>query len=231
MYRRARYLPAGDEGLLIEFGNEIHQRIHRQVYSMTLGVEETQIQGIKEIIPSYRSLLIAYDPSVISFKCLANQLKKIERRISHAKIPEPRRVQIPTVYGGEFGPDLEFVASHHGLTSEEVIRIHTSQDYLVYMLGFTPGFPYLGGNLENIATPRLKTPRIKVPAGSVGIAENQTGIYPIESPGGWQIIGRTPLKLFNPLQPPHFLLAAGDMVRFIAIDEKHYMDLSEYGSP
>ena len=125
---------------------------------------------------------------------------------------------------------MDFVADHHGLTPEEIIRIHSSQDYLVYMLGFTPGFPYLGGNLEEIGTPRLKMPRIKVPAGSVGIAENQTGIYPIESPGGWQIIGRTPLKLFNPLQPPHFLLAAGDMVRFIPIDEKQYMDLLNYGS-
>jgi len=224
-------LPAGDEGLLIEFGNEIHLDTHHRVYAMARALEEAAIRGVEEIIPSYRSLLVPYDPLVISFKGLKDQVKSIEKDLSHTEIPEHRRVEIPTLYGGEFGSDLDFVATHHGLTPEEVIRIHCSQGYLVYMLGFTPGFPYLGGNLEEIATPRLKTPRIKVPAGSVGIAENQTGIYPIESPGGWRIIGRTPCKLFNPLRPPHFLLAAGDMVRFIPIDEKQNMDLSEYGSP
>jgi len=204
MYRRPRYLPAGDEGLLIEFGNEIRLDVHHRVHSMARAVEEAMIQGIEEVIPSYRSLLVAYDPLVISFKDLTRCLRKIERSLSLVRIAEHRRVGIPTLYGGEFGPDLDFVARHNGMTPEEVIRIHSSQDYLVYMLGFTPGFPYLGGNLEEIATPRLKTPRIKVPASSVGIAENQTGIYAIESPGGWRIIGRTPLKLFNSLQPPHY---------------------------
>ncbi len=197
---------------------------------MVRAIEEAPIRGVEEIIPSYRSILIAYDPLVVGFKDLTYQVKSIEKNLSRGKILEHRRVEIPTLYGGKFGPDLDFVASLHGLTPEEVVRIHTSQDYLVYMLGFTPGFPYLG-NLEEIATPRLKTPRIKVPAGSVGIAENQTGIYPIESPGGWQIIGRTPLKLFNPLRPPHFLLAAGDMVRFIPIDDRRYAELSNHGNP
>ncbi len=198
---------------------------------MARAVEEAHIAGIEEIIPSYRSLLVAYDPQLISFEDLTDQLKDIEKTLSGVKIPEHRRVEIPTLYGGEFGPDLDFVARHHGLTSEEVIRIHSSQDYLVYMLGFTPGFAYLGGNLEKIATPRLNTPRVEVPAGSVGIAENQTGIYPIESPGGWQIIGRTPLTLFNPFQPPHFLLMVGDMVRFIPIDDRRYAELLNHGSP
>ncbi len=231
MYRRPRYLPAGDAGLLIEFGNEIHPDTHHRVYGMARAIEDATIKGIEEIIPSYRSLLIGYDPLVISFKGLKDQARRIEKNLSHCTLPEHCRVEIPTLYGGEFGPDLDFVASLHGLTPEEVVRIHSRQDYLVYMLGFTPGFPYLGGNLEGIATPRLKTPRIKVPGGSVGIAENQTGIYPIESPGGWRIIGRTPLTLFNPLRPPHFLLAAGDMVRFIPINEEQYTDLSEHGSP
>jgi KipI family sensor histidine kinase inhibitor len=203
---------------------------HTIEFTLWFGLSKRP-QGVEEIIPSYRSLLISYDPRVIGFKDLTDQVKSIEKTLSRGKILEHRRIEIPTLYGGEFGPDLDFVASLHGLTPEEVVRIHSSQDYLVYMLGFTPGFPYLGGNLEEIATPRLKTPRIKVPAGSVGIAENQTGIYPIESPGGWQIIGRTPVNLFNPLRPPHFLLAAGDMVRFIPIDEEQYMDLLEYGSP
>jgi KipI family sensor histidine kinase inhibitor len=231
MYRQARYLAAGDEGLLVEFGNEIHPDTHHRVYGFARAVEEAHIQGVEEIIPSYRSLLVAYDPLLISLEELADQLKNIEKNLSRIKIPEHRRVEIPTLYGGEFGPDLDFVASHHGLTPKEVIRFHSSQDYLVYMLGFTPGFAYLGGNLEKIATPRLKTPRVAVPAGSVGIAENQTGIYPFEIPGGWQIIGRTPLKLFNPIRPPYSLLAAGDMVRFIPIDEKQYVDLQSHGSP
>jgi inhibitor of KinA len=231
MYRRPRYLPAGDKALLIEFGNEIHPDIHRRVYAMAHAVEEAKMQGLGELIPSYRSLLVEYDPLVIGFQGLKDQLEGIEKRLSHGRISESRRIEIPTLYGGEWGPDLEFVASNNGLTTQEVIRIHSSQDYLVYMLGFTPGFPYLGGNLERIATPRLKKPRIKVPTGSLGIAEKQTGIYPIESPGGWQIIGRTPLKLFNPLQAPHFLLAAGDVVRFTPIDEREYRDLLNHGSP
>jgi inhibitor of KinA len=231
MYRRPRYLPAGHEGVVIEFGNEIHPDTHQRVYAMARAVEDVQIRGIGEIIPSYRSLLVVYNPSEISFRGLKQELKRIEENLSHGKTLEHRRVEIPTVYGGEFGPDLDFVASYHGLTPEAVIRIHSSQDYLVYMLGFTPGFAYLGGNLEKIATPRLKTPRMKVAAGSVGIAETQTGIYPLESPGGWQIIGRTPLKLFNPLEPPHFLLAAGDAVRFVPIDEREYGELLTNGSP
>lgn len=231
MYGQPRYLPAGDEGLLVEFGNEIHPDIHHRVYAMARAIEDASIRGVDEIVPSYRSLLVTYDPRLISFEDITDQLKGIEKTLSGVKIPEHRRVEIPTLYGGEFGPDLDFVASHHGLPPEEVIRIHSSQDYLVYMLGFTPGFAYLGGNLEKIATPRLKKPRVEVPAGSVGIAETQTGIYPIESPGGWQIIGRTPLTLFNPLRPPHFLLQAGDIVRFIPINEEEYTDLSEHGSP
>jgi len=225
MYRQARYLPAGDEGLLIEFGNEIHVEMHQRVYAITRALEEAAFQGIEEIIPSYRSLLVAYNPRVISFKDLTRRLRRFERSLPYGEAPKHRRVEIPTLYGGEFGPDLDFVAGHTGLTPEEVIHIHSSQDYLVYMLGFTPGFPYLGGNLKKIATPRLETPRMRVPAGSVGIAESQTGIYPIESPGGWRIIGRTPLKLFNPLEQPYFLLAAGDLVRFVPIDEKRYGEL------
>jgi len=229
MYRRTRYLPAGDEGLVIEFGNEIHRAVHHRVYAMARAVEEAVIEGIVEIIPSYRSILITYDPSMVSFQRLKDEMTRIAENPSHTEIPEHRRVEIPTCYGGEYGPDLDFVANHHGLSPEEVIRIHASQEYLVYMLGFTPGFPYLGGNLEKIAIPRLKTPKVRVPAGSVGIAGNQTGIYPIESPGGWRIIGRTPLALFDPLRPPYFLLAAGDLVRFVPIEKERYMDLLSHG--
>ncbi len=128
---------------------------------------------------------------------------------------EPRRVEVPVVYGGEFGPDLEFVARHNGLSPEEVIRRHTARDYPVYLVGFTPGFPYLGGLDETIAAPRLSSPRPRVPAGSVGIAGQQTGIYSVDSPGGWRLIGWTPLRLFDPLRHPPALLAPGDVVRFV----------------
>ena len=127
-------------------------------------------------------------------------------------------IEVPTVYGGEFGADLEYVAQTHGLTTEEVVRLHTEQTYHVFMLGFTPGFPYLGELDERIATPRLESPRLRVPAGSVGIAERQTGIYPIESPGGWRIIGRTSLGLFDVNRDPPFLIGAGDRVKFVAVN-------------
>jgi inhibitor of KinA len=139
---------------------------------------------------------------------------------------------VPTLYGGEYGPDIEFVATHNNITPEEVIEIHTATPYLVYMLGFTAGFPYLGGMSEKIATPRLKTPRTRIPAGSVGIAASQTGLYPIESPGGWQLIGRTPIKAFSPQSENPFLFAAGDYLKFRAIEQDEYdkiKELSEKG--
>ena len=126
------------------------------------------------------------------------------------------------MYGGEYGPDLAHVAEHNGLTAGEVVQIHSSTDYLVYMMGFTPGFPYLGGMAESIATPRLQTPRPLIPAGSVGIAEQQTGVYPIESPGGWQLVGRTPVQLFDPQREPPAVVAAGDFIRFVPITETTY---------
>jgi KipI family sensor histidine kinase inhibitor len=131
-------------------------------------------------------------------------------------------IEIPTLYGGDSGPDLDYVASHNGLTPEEVVQIHASGTYRIYMLGFTPGFPYLGGMDERIATPRLETPRTKISGGSVGIAGAQTGIYPIDSPGGWQIIGRTPLALYDPQREEPILLQAGESIRFVPIDQETY---------
>jgi inhibitor of KinA len=138
-----------------------------------------------------------------------------------------RTVEIPVCYGGEYGPDLEFVARHNGLDAEEVIRIHTAGEYLVYMIGFTPGFPYLGGLSARIAAPRLEKPRFKVPGGSVGIAGRQTGIYPLTAPGGWRLIGRTPLSLFTPALDPPCLLRPGDAVTFKAISREEYERLRE----
>ena len=137
--------------------------------------------------------------------------------VDEAGLEKPRIVHIPTLYGGEHGPDLEYIAERAGGSVEEAVNIHSSEDYLVYMMGFTPGFPYLGGLSEELATPRLDTPRSEIPAGSVGIAERQTGVYPVASPGGGRLIGRTPLTLFDLLRDTPSLLAAGDHVRFVPL--------------
>lgn len=158
---------------------------------------------------------------------LQTKLAELENNLDKVEIPQPRIIEIPTLYGGDYGPDLPYVAEHNGITTEDVIKIHCSVDYLIYMLGFTPGFPYLGGMSEKIAAPRLSVPRTKIPAGSVGIAGKQTGIYPIESPGGWQLIGRTPLKLYDPKRQPPIVLQAGDYIRFVPISIDKYNEISE----
>ena len=154
---------------------------------------------------------------------MIEELKKLEGSIGEEASGIVKIFEIPTTYGGEYGPDIEFVAQHNNLTIEEVIDIHTSTNYLIYMLGFTPGFTYLGGLDKRIETPRLENPRTKIPAGSTGIAGKQTGIYPIESPGGWQLIGRTPVKLYDPFNDPPVILSAGDYVRFVRIDEEEFL--------
>jgi KipI family sensor histidine kinase inhibitor len=214
-----RLLPAGDLGILVEFGDKIDPEINQKVRKVFITLEKIAIDGITEAVPTYRSILIFYDPSKTSFERLQNEILNIEKRLGEVIIPPPETIEIPVVYGGEYGPDIDFVAQHNHLTSEEVINIHTSGTYLIYMLGFTPGFPFLGGLSERLFTPRLKTPRAVVPAGSVGIANNQTGIYPIDSPGGWQIIGRTPIKLYNPDHENPILLKAGNYLKFKRITE------------
>ncbi|MBI2846418.1 MAG: 5-oxoprolinase subunit PxpB [Chloroflexi bacterium] len=225
MYEKTRVLLAGDKAVLIEFGNSISPEINRKVHNMCIAIKQARISGITEVVPTYRSALVYYDPMKMSPDELKAKLFDLERELGTAKFPRPKVVEIPTVYGGEYGPDLEFVAQHNKLDPEEVIRIHTSTDYLVYMLGFTPGFPYLGGMSPKIATPRLETPRTKIPAGSVGIAGNQTGIYSIDSPGGWRLIGRTPLKLFDPTKDPPVAIEAGNLLRFVKIDEKEFLEI------
>lgn len=227
MYDKARFLPAGDKGVVIEFGNSISKEINKKIRSLMLAIEQAELPGIMELIPTYRSLLVLYEPLAWKYGDLILQLEKIEANLGALKLPEPQVILLPVVYGGEYGPDLNFVSEHAKLTPEEVIKIHTGTDYLIYMLGFTPGFPYLGGMDERIATPRLQTPRTKIPAGSVGIAGSQTGVYPIESPGGWQIIGRTPVKLFDPAREKPVLLQAGNYVRFYQITPEEYQEIAQ----
>ncbi|MDW7675305.1 MAG: 5-oxoprolinase subunit PxpB [Bacillota bacterium] len=216
------YKAAGDTTIIIEFANEISEKVNTQVRSMYLAIEKSLIAGIEEVVPTYRSLMICYNPLLVKASTLMQQLKEIELHLEEIDIPKPKIIEIPTLYGGDYGPDLDFVAEHNNLTSAEVINLHSKGKYLIYMLGFTPGFPYLGGLDQKIATPRLEKPRLSIPAGSVGIAGAQTGIYPIESPGGWRLIGRTPLRLFDPNREPHFLLQLGDYLQFKPVDESQY---------
>jgi KipI family sensor histidine kinase inhibitor len=222
-----KYKAAGDMSIVVEFENEISEKVNSKVRSMCLAIEKSMLTGIEEVIPTYRSLLVNYNPLEIRGDSLIEKLKDIENRLEEIKIPKPKVVEIPTLYGDDFGPDLKFVANYNNLSIEEVIKIHSRGKYLIYMLGFTPGFPYLGGMSEKIATPRLENPRTRIPAGSVGIAGSQTGIYPVESPGGWRLIGRTPLKLFNPDHQPPFLLQAGDYLKFTAIDEEEFYRIKD----
>ena len=222
MYKEVKYLTAGDSAIVMEFGNEVSKEINAKIRQVIKLVEEEKIDGIIELTPTYRSLTVKYDPIKISYKDLVNKLKEFENVESDNSENKVKLVEIPTVYGGEYGPDIAFVAEHAGLSEEEVVKIHTGTDYLVYMLGFAPGFTYLGGMDEKIATPRLKSPRLKIAAGSVGIAGSQTGMYPSESPGGWQLIGRTPLKLYDENKEPPVFVNAGDYIRYVSISEDEY---------
>lgn len=225
LFEKARFRTAGDRGLLVEYGDVIDPEVNNKVRSMAIVMEDNPSQGVTEIIPTYRSLLIIYDPATTHPAKLQNMLETLEARLGEIKIPPPRTVEIPVCYGGEFGPDIDTVAGMHNLTVEEVIKLHCEPQYPIYMVGFTPGFPFLGGLSEKLHTPRLETPRTLVPEGSVGIANNQTGIYPIASPGGWQLIGRTPVKLFAPARRNPFLYQAGDRIKFKAISAEKYARL------
>ncbi len=216
-----RFLRQGESGLVVEFGDRIDPTLVAQVRSLENALQRENIAAIRETIPTYRSLLIAYDPLQLHFDDLKHEVERLLQHVSH-ETAEAEVVEIPVCYGGLFGPDLHDVAEHAGVTEEKVIELHSSVDYLIYMLGFTPGFPYLGGLPPEIACPRLPSPRTAVPIGSVGIAETQTGVYPLETPGGWRLIGRTPLKLFNPQLDQPVLLKAGDYLRFSPISLADY---------
>jgi KipI family sensor histidine kinase inhibitor len=212
----------GDRGFLVELGDEIAPEINRRVRVLTAALDQDVPEGVLEIVPTYRSILMIYDPLLTSPAKLEKEISGLLDRLDSIEIPDPTVVHIPVCYGGEHGPDLEHVAKVHDLTTEEVIRIHSEPQYLIYMIGFTPGFPFLGGLPEILATPRLESPRVLVPAGSVGIANNQTGMYSIDSPGGWQLIGRSPLKPFQPEKENPFLYQAGDYLKFDPITPEEY---------
>ena len=208
--------PAGDSAVLIQFGSTIDLETNRRVHALAGRILEAPLAGIGEPVPGYATLLVHYDPLRLDYTQAAAWLQELAGQAAVQPLPAPRRVEVPVYYGGEHGPDLDFVARHTGLAPAEVIRLHAAGEYPVYFLGFTPGFPYLGGLNPRLACPRLETPRERVPTGSVGIAGLQTGIYSVDSPGGWRLIGWTPLRLFDPQREAPALLAPGDVVCFIA---------------
>lgn len=218
-----RFLLTGDTSLCAEFGNEISEEINAKIRGFNILLKESKLPGIVETIPTYRSLMIHYDPGKISYKGLVKKLEALSEKLDTVVIPPSEVLEIPVLYGGEeMGPDLKFVAEHAGISEEEAIKLHSEPEYLIYMLGFTPGFTYLGGLNDKLETPRLKTPRVRIPAGSVGIAGKQTGTYPIDSPGGWQLIGRTPVKMYDPDRAEPILPKAGQYIKFRPIDRAEY---------
>ncbi len=222
-----RILPTGDRALTVELGNEIDEKINARLMGLIKTLSDQRVKGIEEFVPSFRAVLIHYNPAILSYsdmeKIVNAALSEPLRELTHHK----RIVKVPVCYDSQYGPDIEFVAEHAGISVDEVIKIHTSTPYLVYMLGFQPGFPYLGGLDERIHTPRLETPRIRLEAGSVGIGGGQTGLYPMESPGGWRIIGVTPVRCYNPDKDKPIPYKAGDHIKFTAIDRDEFERLRE----
>ncbi len=227
IYEEPRFLLAGDKALVVEFGSCIAPGLSQIVRRALFAINKAEIAGLIEAVPTYRSILVYYEPLKISAPNLEEDLRTLVRNAGDITMPQPLLTEVPTVYGGAYGPDMEHVARHNGITAEEVVRLHTGTPYLIYMLGSFPGFAYLGGISPKIATPRLKTPRLKVPAGSVAIGGIQTGVYPTESPGGWNLIGRTPLRLFEADKEPPALLKAGDYVVFRAITPREFDRLEQ----
>lgn len=222
-----RILTAGDSALLIEFGKDINPETNRKITALVQLMREQHIEGIVDVIPAFCSLLINYDPRVLSYEELKERMEHLLKMETKIEATRKRIFEIPVCYGGEYGPDIENIAEHAGLSVEEVIKIHSSKDYLIYMLGFLPGFTYLGGLDERIHTPRLASPRLKIRAGSVGIGGSQTGIYPLDSPGGWQLMGMTPVRTYDPERQTPILVEAGDYIRFIPIDEEEFLRIQE----
>jgi inhibitor of KinA len=225
--------PLGDQAILIQLGEDINMANHKKIQIITSYLDDQPFVWMIEYIPAFTTVTIFYDPikiillnqgSQLPYDFVYEQLNNVLLGLTTGKIIESKTILIPVCYGEELGPDLKIVAQVNNLTTEEVIDIHTSGDYLVFMIGFSPGFPYIGGMSKKIAAPRRKSPRLKIPERSVGIAGEQTGIYPIETPGGWQIIGRTPLKLFRPLEDSPSLLKAGDKIKFKSISYQEYIE-------
>ncbi|MFT9596764.1 5-oxoprolinase subunit PxpB [Mesobacillus sp.] len=221
--------PLGDVAVVLSFGNEIDERTNRQIQLFVSKLEKEKIRGILEWVPAYTSLTIYYQPEIIVYESLKAELEKVSLSAGDSK-PERKFVyEIPVCYGGEWGEDLAYVADYHGLEKQEVINFHANREYLIYMMGFMPGFPYLGGLPAKLAVPRLEKPRQSVMPGAVGIGGNQTGIYPADVPSGWRIIGTTPVTLFSPDKEEPFLFRSGHYIKFVPISEEQFLTIKQMG--
>lgn len=217
-----KILPAGDRALVADFGNVISEDVNRKVNVLKKSLLAAKVAGVREMIPTYRSLLVEYNPSVISMQDLSRRIEAASLEGAGVEAEKKRVLEIPCCYGGQYGEDLAGLAELTGLSEKEIIDIHAGTEYRVYMLGFLPGFVYLGGMDERIAAPRLKSPRVSIPAGSVGIGGSQTGVYPMASPGGWRLIGMTPVDFYDPKREKPVLCEAGDYIRFVPISPEEY---------
>jgi inhibitor of KinA len=209
-----RFCAASDQSLLVYLGDEISLAVHQRVVRLVRVLQQERLAWLRNLQPAYCSLLVTFEAAQVDHAKVEAAVRHCAGRAKKLRLPPPRRIEIPVCYGGEFGPDLDEVASLYGLTPKQVIALHSSQTYHAYFLGFVPGFAYLGDVRQEIATPRLATPRKKVPAGSVGMAGKQTAVYPFATPGGWRLLGRTPLHMFDPDRDPMGLISIGDEVRF-----------------
>lgn len=223
----ARFQPASDQSLLVYFGRQITLEAHQQVMRLLRLLESEPVAGIRNLHPAYCSLLIQFDALKLGHDDLEAILRPYLDRLEDVHLPEPQRAEIPVCYGGEYGPDLNEVAAMHSMTPAQLIELHTSVAYEVYFLGFVPGFAYLGELPPALVTPRLAAPRRRVPAGSVGIAGSQTGVYPFATPGGWRLLGRTPIQMFQPNRGAMSLLSIGDRVRFAPITQEQFAALEK----
>lgn len=217
-----RIVAAGDSALVVEFEARLDSAINAAAIALAEAVQAASIAGVRDVVPTYRSVAVYFDPLRTNFGALYQRLESEAARPHPVSPVTHAPIRIPVCYGGELGPDLAAVASFTGLSEADVVGAHTAATYRVFMLGFVPGFAYMGIVDSRIATKRHAVPRVRVPARSVGIAGLQTGIYPSESPGGWQLIGRTPILPFDPARREPFLLKAGDAVQFYAIDRDQY---------
>ncbi|NBJ69642.1 5-oxoprolinase subunit PxpB [Roseburia sp. 1XD42-34] len=236
----AELRPINDSALVVQLGKEPSPMVHEGVMYFSTLLEENPFHGFIECVPAYLNVTVYYNPYLVyqsqsfhtivsPFEIVCNYIKYLLHQLADQKRFTGSKIVIPVLYGNEYGPDLDYVAQYNKLSIEDVVRIHTEKEYLVYMIGFAPGFPFIGGMSKQIATPRKSTPRLAIAPGSVGIAGEQTGVYPLETPGGWQIIGRTPIKLFLSEQVPPSLLKAGDTIQFLSISHKEYQQYEQGG--
>lgn len=222
MYSEPKFLPAGDLAVSVELGDEISREVNARVLALEYLIQQKALAGVVETVPSFRSLLVYYDPLVVGYEELTAALRVLLSQARSDVLPPARTVEIPCCYGGDLGFELDAAAARLGLTPEEVVGLHAGADYHVYFVGFTPGLPYMTGMPDRLTIPRLETPRTRTPAGSVGIGGVQCCIYSVESPGGFWVLGRTPLRLYDPTTLDLILLQAGDRVRFRPVDRSEF---------